>query len=202
MVTHQRMSPFTALFMGISSVIAVGIVSGATVTLYALNVIDTKAATLLDFTGSTVQNLPEIIESLPAVFSDIVHDRRSPEYASNIDVDVSFILDEKRGTLRPALNITNNGEEVVSVLAIRVAALNESQVPLREWTEVVATPIAIDRDWRGPLMPGATRHVLLHAGWRGVSLENAEKISGAIEISEIRVWEPQARSVTTLTSRD
>lgn len=202
MVNHQRMSPFTALFLGIFGLASVGIVSGATVTLYALHVIDTKAADLLDFTEGTLANLPEIIESLPDVISDIIHDHRSPDYASNIEVDVNFVFDEKRGTLRPTLSITNNGEEVVSMLAIRVAALNESRVPMREWTEVVATPIAIDRDWRGPLMPGATRHVVLRSGWRGIALEKAESVVSAVEISDIRIWDADANSNNTLAVRN
>lgn len=80
------------------------------------------------------------------------------------------------------------------MLAVRVAALDARRTPVREWTEVVATPIAIDHEWRGPLMPGATRHVVL-SSWRNFPADKADALLVAPEISEIRVWEPKARTV-------
>ena len=87
-------------------------------------------------------------------------------------------------------------------MAVRVAALNEDQTPIREWTEVVATPLAIDDDWRGPIMPGETRYIVLSSGWRGLSLEDAGKIRGVVEISEMRIWEPPHESEASLTVVD
>jgi len=70
---------------------------------------------------------------------------------------------------------------------VRVAALDVDGVARREWTEVVATPLAIDDDWRGPLLPGSKRHVVL-SSWRGVSAASATAIRGDVEISDVRVW--------------
>ncbi len=86
------------------------------------------------------------------------------------------------------MTITNRGHEVVSTLAIRVAAVNGSNVPLHEWTEVVATPIAVVDEWRGPLMPGATRHVILSS--RGFSQIALQNVTAVTEFSEIRIWDP------------
>lgn len=202
MVNHQRMSPFTALFLGIFGTISVGIISGGTVAMYALHIVDSKTSNILDFAEGAVANLPEFIDSLPDAISDILHDRRAPEYASNMDIELNFVMDEKHGKLRPTLNITNNGSEVVSIMAVRVAALNKDQVPIHEWTEVVATPLAIDDDWRGPIMPGATRYVVLSSGWRGISIEDAANIRGVVEISEMRIWEPSPESEVSLTVVD
>lgn len=202
MVNHQRMSPFTALFLGIFGTVSVGIVSSGTVALYALHIVDSKTSYILDFAEGAVANLPEFIDSLPAAISDILHDRRAPEYAANMDVELNFVMDKKRGKIRPTLNITNNGDEVVSIMAVHVAALNEDQAPIREWTEVVATPLAIDNDWRGPIMPGETRYVLLSSGWRGITIEDAEKIRGVVEITEMRIWEPSPESEASLTVVD
>ncbi len=188
MMVQNRMSPFTALVIGIFGVGAVGITSSAAIVLYGMRIVDTKAADILGFAQGTVENLPELIKSLPPAIGELLNDRRMPEYSAELDLEVRFIAEERTGTLRPTLTITNNGSEVVSMLAVRVAALTDGAVPLREWTEVVATPIAIENEWRGPLMPGSTRHVILSAGYRGIPAERADDIVGAVEVSELRVW--------------
>jgi len=71
-----------------------------------------------------------------------------------------------------------------------VAALNQDSLPIREWTEVVATPIAMCNDWRGPLYPGTTRYVVLGSSWRGFPVERLGQITGAVEISDVRIWRP------------
>ena len=93
------------------------------------------------------------------------------------------------------LTITNNGPEVVSLLAVRLAALNENEIPLREWTEIVATPIATCNDWRGPLFPGKKRHVRL-SSWRTTRAKDVSRITGAVEISELRLWQPTEEPTT------
>ena len=77
MVNQQRMSPFTALFLGIFGTVSVGIVSGGTVALYALHIVDSKTSYILDFAEGAVTNLPEFIDSLPAAISRPDRDRRS-----------------------------------------------------------------------------------------------------------------------------
>lgn len=193
MNTHTRMSPLTALFLGIFGVGGVGIFAGAAVVLYTLRIIDNKASALIGFAGNTVESLPELIASLPPAIGDVLSDRRAPDYAANLDLSVRFVANEQSEGVRPVVTVTNKGKEVVSMLAVRVAALDARKVPVREWTEVVATPIAVDDDWRGPLMPGATRHVVL-SSWRSFPADKAESISAAPEISELRVWEPKNRA--------
>lgn len=190
-MNHQtRMSPLTALVIGIFGVGAVGIAAGAGIVLYGMRIINTTASALLGFTESAVENLPELIDSLPPAIGELLNDRRAPDYSSNIDLDVNFVPSQEGSSgLRPVMTITNNGSEVVSMLAVRVAALNGRNLPVQEWTEVVATPVAICNDWRGPLMPGATRHVVI-SRWRTIPAEQAADITGAVEISEIRVWRP------------
>ena len=192
MTGHARMSPLTALFLGLFGVGAVGIASGTAVVLYGMRIIDSKASDVLGFAegslAGVLDTLPELLESLPPTLADVLNDRRVPEYAAEIDIDAAFVTDDRNGGLRPVLTITNNGSEVVSLLAVRVAALNANKVPIREWIEVVATPIAIDGDWRGPLFPGKTRYVVM-SGWRGLPAKNADTVMGVAEISEIRVWQ-------------
>ena len=193
MTGHTRMSPLTALFLGIFGVGAVGIASSAAIVLYGLRIIDTKSSDLLGFADGTItttlDRLPDLIDALPKAVEDLLSDRRAPEYLANLDVDVSFVADERSKLARPVMTITNNGGEVVSLLAIRVAALNKSGLPIREWTEIVATPVAFE-EWRGPIFPGKTRYVVIGSGWRGIPSQEADQITGVVEVADIRVWQP------------
>lgn len=202
MMAQNRMSPLTALFLGIFGVGAVAIGSSATVVLYALRIVDTKADAILAFTGQTVegipefaQRLPELIESLPQL-ADTLVGSRTPGYVPNIEVVVKFVQDKRSGGFRPVLTITNHGEEMVSMLTVRIAALTADGAPVREWTEVVATPIALDRDMRGPLFAGETRYVVVSTR-RTVLAEDRPGITGDVEISELRLWQPTGERVAT-----
>lgn len=192
MVTHARMSPLTAFFIGVFGVGAVSIASVTAIVLYGLAIVDMKTTDALQFTEKTITTtlteLPKLLESLPEAIGDLLNDGRAPEYAAHLDVNVDFVVDQRSGSLRPVLTVVNQGEELVSLLSVRVAVLNKSGLPIRDWTEVIATPIAIDHDWRGPLMPGATRHVVLSSCGRGVTADQAGEITGAVEISDIRIW--------------
>lgn len=185
-----RMSPMTALFLGVFFVGAVTIGSAATVVLYGMRIVDTKASALIRFAGNTVEGLPELVQSLPPAIGDLLHDRRAPEYAGKINVEVKLVADDASGVVRPVLTVRNTGDEVVSLLAVRVAALDANGVPVNDWTEVVATPLAIDDDWRGPLMPGATRYVVL-SGSRSLA-GKAGTVTAVAEIGDVRVWEGKA----------
>ena len=191
-----RMSPMTALFLGIFGVGGVGIAAGAAVVLYSLRILDSKAAALIGFAEHTVASLPDLIDALPPAIGDVLNDRRAPDYAPNLEVSVRFVANEPSEGLRPVVTMTNKGSEVVSMLAVRVAALDARKVPVREWTEVVATPIAADDNWRGPLMPGAIRHVVL-SNWRHGPADKIDSLTAASEISELRVWEPKERTGST-----
>jgi hypothetical protein len=194
---QKRMSPLTALFLGLFGVIGVGIASGTVITVFGLQIIDEKAGNLIGLTENTIGGLPELLESLPPVVGELLNDHRAPDYTASIDVDVNLIADKKTNAVRPVLTVTNNGDEVVSMLAVRVAVLNDDGVPLGDWTQVVATPIAIEGDWRGPMFPGATRHVVCsrYAGGRSVSADLA--VTAQPEISELRVWRPSEGWVRT-----
>ena len=187
MASPNRMSALTALVIGIFGLGAVVIASATGVALYGLQIVDSKASAILGFAGTTIEGLPDLIESLPPAVGELLNDRRTPEYAGNIDVEARFVPHERFDGVRPVLTITNNGSEVVSLLAVRVVALEDGKTPLEEWTEVVATPIAIDDNWRGPLMPGTTRHIPV-SSWSRISAEKARDLSSAVEISEIRLW--------------
>lgn len=192
MQNPTRMSPLTALFLGLFGVGAVGIASGTAVLLYTLRIVDQKASSLIGFAGETVHSLPDLLDKLPPAIGEVLSDRRAPDYVGAIESSVRFVLNESGDAVRPVVTVTNKGTEVVSMLGVRVAALDAGGVPVRDWTEVVATPLSIDDDWRGVLLPGATRHVVLHAS-RSLDPAKLASYRGEIEYSEVRVWVPSDR---------
>lgn len=199
---QRRMSPVTAFFLGIFGVVGVVIVSATLLTTYAMYIVDSKTDGVLGFAKTTIEGLPDLVDSLPPALGELLNDHREPEYASNIKIDVQMITDERTNTVRPALTITNEGDEVVSMLAVRVAALNSNGVPVGDWTQVVATPIAIEDEWRGPLFPHTTRHVVCsrYGGSRSVSAKI--DVRPVAEISELRIWVPNETPIRTASAHD
>ncbi len=199
---QRRMSPVTAFFLGIFGVVGVAVVSATMLTTYALYIVDSKTDGVIGFAKATIEGLPDLVDSLPPALGELLNDHRDPQYASNIKIDVQMITDERTDTLRPVLTITNDGDEVVSMLAVRVAALNSNGVPVGDWTQVVATPIAIEGEWRGPLFPHTTRHVVCsrYSGSRRVSAK--VDIRPVAEISELRVWAQEDRPIRTASALD
>ena len=199
---QKRMSPWTALFLGLFGVTAVGITAGSLVVLYGMHIVDGKASTVIGLARNTIDGLPDLVDSLPVVVADALSDRRAPEYASNLEIDVNLIGGQREGSVYPVLTITNQGDEVVSMLAVRVAALNAANVPVRDWTQVVATPVAIDDEWRGPLFPHSTRHVVFSRCGETRLSANVGAFTATTEISELRVWEPIDTAVRTASVMD
>lgn len=199
---QRRMSPVTAFFLGIFGVVGVVIVSATLLTTYAMYIVDSKTDGVLGFAKTTIEGLPDLVDSLPPALGELLNDHREPEYASNIKIDVQMITDERTNTVRPVLTITNEGDEVVSMLAVRVAALNSNGVPVGDWTQVVATPIAIEDEWRGPLFPHTTRHVVCsrYGGSRSVSAKI--DVRPVAEISELRIWVPNETPIRTASAHD
>ena len=189
MTAQRRMSPFTALALGLSAITVTAIACGSGLVLYGMTIVDGKAGEVLSWADDAMQGLPEFIESLPPIVSDTVRDRRMPEYAKYLDVQVDMVpLNDHKG-VRPTLTITNSGTELVTMLGVRVVALDDQGRPLREWTEVVATPITIDHDWRGPLAPDNKRRVVLSSCYGG-SVGNGAVAGFEYEVTDVRVWDP------------
>ncbi len=200
-----RMSPLTAFFIGLFFCGAVAIASGAAVVLYGLRVAETQASRILGLAGDTLGNLPEVIEALPPALTELLNDRRAPEYAANIDVSAVFRRDAKTQRLHPVITVKNHGDKVVSLLTVRVVALDSNGVALRDWTQVVATPIGVDHDWPGPLLPNMPRHMVVNGGCGhyGATVEGmgeAVDFKAAIEIADVRVWLGAEKEVRTASA--
>ena len=54
---------------------------------------------------------------------------------------------------------------------------------------IYVVPVSIDRCWRGPIMPGGKRDIVL-SYWPRLPGKLIDQVSAAVEISDIRVWVP------------
>ncbi|MEK6675045.1 MAG: hypothetical protein AABZ47_05245 [Planctomycetota bacterium] len=188
MIMKRSISALAAFFMGITLTATTAIVCGTFIVMFTLKVAERKVDKVLGLAGSAVENLPAMLESLPPALRDVFNDERDPGYTKNIETSVTFVPAESGEGLRPVLSVTNRGDRTVTLLGVHVVALDANKAPRREWSEVVATPLAIENEWRGVLMPGATRHVIL-GNWRSApSGLSPQQVTASCEISELRVW--------------
>ncbi len=188
--TLQGMRPrggaLRALVVGFFCLLTVIVVCTAGLGLYALNVVDRKATTVLDMGGSVVGALPEILpelqESLPPVLADALHDERRPDYRSEVDVSVRMASRDAHGRHRLVLEVENRGQEVLSMLAVRVVLVDAEETPVRSVVTYLATPLAVDHDWPGPLMPDSKRlsGLMVFCGDEG--------LTARAEITDLRLW--------------
>ena len=185
MHAQARMSPLTAFFFGLFGVGAVAVASGAVIVLYTLDMVDRHFGSAMGIVENAAANLPEFIEGLPPAIKDALHDRRAPEYAASIETSVEMVEPAKGQSPFPTITIRNKGNELVSLLTVRVAALDAQGRAYQEWTTVAATPIGIEDEWRGPLLPGSTRHVVLD---HGCYFDQRDAVTLTVEIADVRVW--------------
>ena len=189
-VVHKRLSFLSILFLCLAGIVMTAIVSASGIVLYSLHVLDGKSDTVVELVQSAVEGLPELRASLPPVLADAIDDERRPDYLSSLNVSVRLLEGDKDSQYRRAVvEVENEGDEVVSLLTLRVVGLDENGDPVWERNTCVATPLQIEDEWRGPLMPHETRRFPLYrysgCRTRRPVVECRELVH---EITEIRVW--------------
>lgn len=171
--------------LGLSSVLVTAIVCGTGITMYGLRVLDQKSDNLVDLVHEAAKSLPEIRAALPPALADAIDDVRAPEYRD--ELAISTDLGEKQdrwGYRRATVKVENRGDKTVSLLSMRIVGLDKTGEPASEANVWAATPIQIEDDWRGPLLPRETRRVVVRA-FCGDEVRTIEP-----EITEIRTWVP------------
>jgi hypothetical protein len=142
---------FTAVARGFFGLLTTAVVCATGLGVFSLHVIDKKFGDIKSIGESVVGGMPKWRESLPPAIADAINDRRAPEYASNVDVKVR-LADGKRK--RAVIEVTNNGDETISLLSLNIRLEDADGVPVRTFTSYAATPLALnDGDWRGPILP-------------------------------------------------
>lgn len=196
-VQMKKRSFFSTLVLGLSAIVVTAIVSGSGILIYGMNIADRKTDNIAELIEEVATNLPQFVESLPPVLSDVFHDERRPEYAENLEVSVRLVTDHRRpDRVRPVVEVRNNGDRMVSLLSMRIVVQDADGNPIAEMTEWAATPIAADdNDWRGPLLPNAIRQFPVRTlRCRGLEADLAD-LKVTYEITDIRTWNKKTSDV-------
>lgn len=191
---------FSTVAWGASLTIITAIVCGTGLGLYGLRIVDTKSDNVLASVQHVIGNLPEIQKNLPPVLADALNDERRPDYLGKIKITASLGAGpNKRGDIHPFVEITNTGDEVVSMLPLRITLSDAQGSGLAQRSRMGATPLGVaDEDWPGPLMPGATRKIVQRFSLereRGSNPGEASDYQVSCEVTDVRIWKPTAPDV-------
>lgn len=187
-ITNKKHTFFSALAMGLSAIVITFIISCTVVIIYGINFAGDKSEKLVSLVEEAVRSLPALRDSLPPALADILDDRRQPDYCTKLEITAkTTLLPDRNGRVRTIVNVVNKGQEVVSLLALRIVVLNADDEILAESNEWAATPFAAEHDWRGPLMPGSRRH-FTSSHSREFPVSSLNDLKTEIEITDIRVW--------------
>jgi hypothetical protein len=163
-----------------------GVLCGAGLGFYALNMADRKVGDFIRSGKTLLEVVPELRESLGMV-TDLLNDHRTPEYRAQLEAAVKIArAGEDRFSPLAVVEVANKGDQTVTYLTARVVVSDAAGVPLHEYRTFVATPVQInEHEWRGPILPGATRRYSLE-------LRDAPTGAGAaIELTDVRTWNGQ-----------
>jgi hypothetical protein len=187
-ITYRKHTFLSALVTGLSALAITLVISCTVVIIYGMNFAGDQSEKIASFVEGAIRGLPELQESLPPVFADMLNDRREPDYSTQLEITAkTTLLPERNERVRTAVKVVNNGEEVVSLLSLRIVVLNENDEILAESNEWAATPFAAEHNWRGPLMPGNDRYFASSdSGAFPVSSLNDYRTE--VEITDIRIW--------------
>ena len=202
-MNHSRAehSAFAVFIKGMFLTIVSIILASGGLTFYLMWIANNQAGRLFQFAEGRLEHLPEFIENLPPIAGDLLKDRRAPDYAKALVVKADFSQSLCGDGLQPVLHVTNTGDEMITLLSVRVSAVDARGNPVAEWTRVVATPLSADgNDWPGPILPGSERRIIL-SPWFRLSDRLADGLTSLVEVTDVRVWapelgEPTAESLT------
>lgn len=186
-ITFRRHTFLSSVALGLSAVIVTLLISCTVVALYGVHLASHKSDQVLSLAQSAVRGLPEFTKSLPPALSDMLNDRRDPRYCDRLGISAQVVSEPDPHGVRTVIEITNNGDAVVSLLSLRITVLDDKEQLLCESQEWAATPVAADDGWRGPIMPGSKRCFVSRARCQW-GIDPAGALNAQVEISELRVW--------------
>jgi hypothetical protein len=186
-VVHRR-SFASALVLGFFGTLCVVIICGASIAIYGMTMVNDKLDELIAMSPEALTAVASWQEALPPAVADALHDRRMPEYRGQVEINTELVRDWRSERQIPVVEVTNNGDQVISLMSLRLLIQDDASVPIEELTIYAATPIALESEWRGPLLPGSTRR--FKAGH--IRSDILEDLVVSTEICELRVWDPAA----------
>jgi hypothetical protein len=187
-ITYRKHTFLSSVALGFSAVVITIALCCTAVLLYGVHVAGEKSERLVALAESAVRGLPELEKSLPPVLSDMLDDHRQPDYACKLAISAQVSpRPGSRTPARTAIEVINNGQEVVSLLSLRIIIPDEHEQLVSESQQWAATPLATDGGLRGPIMPGSHRLFVCPCMCLG-DTDSAEGFHAQIEITELRVW--------------
>jgi len=186
-ITYKKHTFLSALALGLSALAITFVVCCTVIVIYGMHFAGDRAEKLVVLMQGAVENLPKLQQALPPALADALDDRRQPDYANQLQISANTTPSpDEHGRVRTDVKVVNNGEDVVSLLSLRVVVLDPQGQVVCESNQWAATPMAADDDWRGPLMPGSQRYFTCSE--RGVSASVVGDLKTEVEISDIRLW--------------
>ncbi len=183
-VVVKKGGAFSALFYGIAMIVTTGILSASAVGLYGLRILDRRFDALGEAGEKLIEALPHWQQTLPPVLADAFNDRRAPQYMTSLEIRARRVEGGTHGRQRVLIEVTNRGDEAVSLLTLNLVLQDADGVPLRDLRTFAATPLALsDPQFRGPLYPGMQRR---YVEW--VEADGAESV--VAEVVQLRVFNP------------
>ena len=175
---------FSSLFFGLFGFLTVVVFVAGGLGFYALRIADSTASGVFSLTGDILSGVPDWVENMPPFVSETLDDRRAPDYRDQLDVSVKVAPSPDRPSRNLAVvEVSNKGDETVSMLALTITLENQDGVPVDEQRVYAATPLVIDEDeWRGPLMPNETRRFVASRYGHDGSVE------ATVSVTDLRVW--------------
>ncbi len=175
MVVNKKMSFLASLVWGTCSVIIVAVVCASSVAFYCLHIVE-----------KSIDDLPSIVKKVP-MLRDALSSERRIDYINDLDIKIDFTdHPDYEDYMRAVATITNGGQELVSWLSIRVVVSDDLGNVLDEDVEMIATPVALDDELPGPLVPGRTRRFTI------CTFKRSDHPSAQYEVTDLRVWAPDA----------
>ncbi len=175
MVVNKKMSFLASLVWGTCSVIIVTVVCLSGVAFYGLHIVE-----------KSIDDLPSIVNKVP-MLRDALSSERRIDYIDDLDIKIDFTdHPDYEDYMRAVATITNGGKELVSWLSIRVVVTDDMGNILDADVETIATPVALDDDFPGPLVPGGTRPITI------CTFKRSDHPSAQYEVTDLRVWAPDA----------
>ena len=189
-VVRKPMGFLAVTALGLSSVLVTAIVCVSGVAVYGIRLLDKKSTNLVDLVQQAAQSLPEIRAALPPVLADAIDDVRAPEYRDELRICTGIgETTDRWGYRRATVSVENTGDKTVSMLSLRLVGLDGDGNAATESAVWAATPLQLDDEWRGPLLPRETRRMVIRT-FCGKEVKSIEP-----EISEIRTWVPETAPV-------
>ncbi len=199
-IVYRKHTFLSAVALGFSAVVIAAIVSCTVILLYGVHMAGEKSERVITLAQSAIHGLPEFAESLPPALSDMLNDRRQPDYANSLAITTRpASTPGSHDAARTAIEVVNNGKEVVSLLGLRLTTFDSQGRLLSESQEWAATPVATDGGLRGPIMPGSRRY-FVSSRYCGHEAGPMEDVKTEVEITELRLW--NAPQNTPATAHD